>query len=77
MKIVSQSFEMKGLLDDDYTLYENGDVLHKFDAHGYPGGQNLEEHLNADQLKDSIKERLLKAASDENRELVRQLLNIN
>jgi len=40
----------EGMLDDEYTLYESGKVLHEFDKHIYPGGQNLKEELLATQL---------------------------
>jgi hypothetical protein len=36
---ISSSHTMKGMLDDDYTLFESGKVLHEFDKHTYPGGQ--------------------------------------
>lgn len=67
---------MKGDLDDDYTLYENGEVLHEYDRHRYSGGYNLKETLKADELKANIKERLLNSASEEDKELVRGLLGI-
>ena len=75
-KVIAVSHKMKGDLDDDYTLYENGEVLHEYDKHRYPGGYNLTETLRADQLKDSVKERLLNAASAENKELVRGILGM-
>lgn len=77
MKVIAVSHNMKkGILDDDYTLYENGDVLHEFDNHIYPGGQNLKNTLTVDQLNESIKKRLLDAASDENKEIVRTILGL-
>ena len=50
-KVLAYSPKMKGDLDDDYTLYENGEVLHEFDKHRYPGGFNLKETLTAGRLK--------------------------
>ena len=38
-KVISVSHQMKGILDDDYTLYDDGSVLHFYDKHTYPGGQ--------------------------------------
>lgn len=75
-KIISVSHKMKGVLDDDYTLYEDGTVLHFYDKHTYPGGQNIEEILTADNLSKEVKQRLLEAANDENKDLVIKLLKI-
>ncbi|WP_288438692.1 hypothetical protein [uncultured Chryseobacterium sp.] len=76
MRIIAKSFRMKGPLDDDYILYENGDTIHEYDAHTYPGGQNLKEKLNASELKTEIKERLYNATPEEDKELAKQLLNL-
>lgn len=75
-KVISISHNMKGPLDDDYTLYDDGTVLHKYDRHGYPGGSNIEDHLTADDLTDPIKERLYAAASEEYKDLVHQTLKL-
>lgn len=75
-KIISVSHGMKkGVLDDDYTLYEDGTVLHLYDKHTYPGGQNIEDILNGRDLSDKVKNRLLESASEENKTLVRELLD--
>jgi len=76
MKIVAKSFQMKGDLDDNYTLYENGDVLHEYDKHRYPGGFNLERTIIANELKESVKVRLLEATPQENLDLAKRLMNI-
>ncbi|OJW80179.1 MAG: hypothetical protein BGO69_13190 [Bacteroidetes bacterium 46-16] len=73
-KTISVSHKMNGLLDDDYTLFEDGTVLHEFDKHTYPGGQNLKETLAISDLSDAIKQRLIEAASEENKQLVREIL---
>lgn len=65
-----------GILDDDYTLYNDGTILHEFDRHAYPGGQNFKEKLTVDELSDLVKQRLLEAASDNDKELVRKILNL-
>jgi hypothetical protein len=76
-KVIAHSHEMKGsVLDDDYTLYEDGTVRHVYDAHTYPGGQGLEEILHGRDLSDIIKKRLLEKASEKNRSLVKKLLYI-
>lgn len=76
-KIISFSHTMKGILDDDYTLYDNGIVYHLYDKHSYPGGQNIEEYFTADQLSHSIKKRLYDAASEENKDFVKSILKID
>lgn len=72
-RIIAVSHKMNGDLDDDYTLYEDGSV-HEYDRHRYPGGYNLKETLEAKNIMDSAKERLLNASSEEDKELVKELL---
>lgn len=76
MRILSKFQSIKNLLDDDYTLYENGEVLREYDANNYPGGQNLKQTLKANELKFEIKEKLLENASDDDKEVVKNLLEI-
>ncbi len=46
--IIAMSQGMKkGMLDDDYTLYSSGEVLHEYDKSIYPGGQNFSRTLSA------------------------------
>lgn len=75
-KTIAYSHKMNGDLDDDYTLFDNGEVLHEYDKHRYPGGYNLKETLKANELKDSVKQRLLGATSSENLELAKRLLGL-
>lgn len=76
-KAISISHKMKGgVLDDDYTLYDDRTILHEYDKHTYPGGQNLKETLTVTDLSDEVKKRFLEAASDEDKELVRKMLNL-
>ena len=70
------SHGMKGVLDDDYTLYDNGDVEHFYDQSIYPGGQNKTEWLTAKELSDKVKLRLLDEANAEDKEQVRELLGM-
>ena len=72
---VSVSHKMKGMLDDDYTLFESGKILHEFDKHTYRG-QNLKAELNPSQISDEVKSRLLNAASEADKDLVKKLLGI-
>jgi hypothetical protein len=75
---ISTSLGMKkGMLDDDYILYDDGTILHKYDKNIYPGGQSLTEDLTVPDLKEEVKRRLLDDASDEHKELVRNILNID
>ncbi len=74
-KVISQSFKTKsGLFDDDYTLYDNGEILHEYDKNSYPGGYNLSETLSIDKISDNVKQRLLEGSTEENKEIVKKLL---
>lgn len=76
-KIIAVSHRTKnGTLDDDYTLYDNGEILHEYDKHIYPGGFNLSETLSPDQLTPDVKNRLINAASAEDKDFVRKILGI-
>ncbi|MCR4030427.1 MULTISPECIES: hypothetical protein [Flavobacterium] len=75
-KVISYSHDMKGILDDDYTLYDDGTIYHLYDKHSYPGGQNIEEYLTVDQLGYSIKKRLFDSASNENKSIVQTILKL-
>lgn len=75
MRIISKSFNIrKGCLDDNYTLYENGEILHEYDKSIYPGGYSLEKTLTADDLSDEVKKKLFDAAFGEDKELAGKLL---
>lgn len=77
-KAISISNKTKGgILDDDYTLYDDGTVLHEYDRHTYPGGLNLRENLTGKDLSDEVKKRLIDAASDSDKELVRKTLDVD
>lgn len=76
-KVISVSHSMKGVLDDDYTLYEDGSVLHKYDKHTHPGGTNLRNEMTVDQLSDKVKQRLYEASSDENKKIVQKTLRLD
>lgn len=76
-KIIAVSHQMKkGMLDDFYTLYDTGEILHEYDKSIYPGGQNFSQILSANGLNPEVKERLFSTASDENKELVSTLLGM-
>ncbi|HMG15243.1 MAG TPA: hypothetical protein VK590_07355 [Saprospiraceae bacterium] len=75
-KVISVSHKMKGLLDDEYTLYDDGSVLHKYDKNTYQGGQNFEENLTIDELSEGIKLRLYESASGDYKKLVQKTLKI-
>ncbi|AEW85927.1 hypothetical protein C3B47_14405 [Flavobacterium columnare] len=76
MRKLAYSPMMKGDLDDDYTLFENGEILHEYDAHRYPRGYNLKRTLQPSELKQEVKERLLKAANENDKDLVKNLLGL-
>ena len=73
---ISVSHKMNGILDDDYTLYDDGSVLHFYDKHTYPSGQNIEETLTVDDLSAKVKQRLYDAASPANKKLVGKILKL-
>jgi len=75
-KVIAYSSEMKGELDDDYTLYNDGSVLHEYDRNKYPGNYNLKEIVNAHEIKHSAKLRLLDATSTSDKELAKTLLGL-
>lgn len=75
-KTISVSHKMNGILDDDYTLFDDGSVLHFYDKHTYPGGQNIEENLTVDDLSLKIKKRLYESASEGNKVLVKEVLKL-
>jgi hypothetical protein len=75
-RIIAISHNMKGVLDNNYILYDDGTVLHEYDEHIYPGGQNLNRKMTVDQLSDKVKQRLLEASSEENKDLVRKILKL-
>lgn len=76
-RILSHSSQMKkNNLDDDYTLYENGEILHEYDAHAYPGGQNKTRTITANDLPESVKKRLFEAAPENNKSLVKEILGM-
>ena len=73
---IAHSFNTKkGTLDDDYTLFDNGEVLHDYDNSPYPGQFNLSETLSLDQVSSKVKDDFMKTASEDDIELVKQLLN--
>ena len=75
-RAISVSHQMKGILDDDYTLYDDGSVFRFYDKHTYPGGQNIEENLTVADLSAKVKQRLHDAASADNKELVEDILKL-
>ena len=78
MKKLSVSNKIrKGELDDDYILYENGDIIHNYDKSRYPGGYNLTEKLTVEQINDEVKTRLINSAKEEDKELVKKILGLN
>ena len=74
--VIASYSRMKGMLDDDYKLYENGDVINTYDADIYPGNQGLTRVLKAKDLQKEIKEKLLENAHESNKGLVKALLEI-
>lgn len=66
----------KGNLDDNYRLFEDGKILHEYDKSTYPGGYNLSKTYTIDEVSEDVKIRLLKAASEDNKNLVKSILKL-
>lgn len=75
-RVIATYSRMKGMLDDKYKLYENGDVINIYDANIYPGNQDLKRVLAAMDLEQEIKEKLLENASNTDKELAKALLGL-
>lgn len=75
-RAIANYSRMKGVLDDEYTLYENGEVINIYDANIYPGNQDLKRVLKASELKQEIKEKLLENADEVDKELVKALVGL-
>lgn len=77
MKIpIAVSLQMKNGLDDDYTLYDDGSVLHEYDRNMYPSGLNKKEMLSISDLSLDVKKRLLNSAAPQDEPQVRKLLGL-
>ncbi|MDO8965072.1 hypothetical protein [Algoriphagus sp.] len=79
MNIISVSNKCIGGLDDDYTLYDNGEVLlHEFDRNIYSSGLNHSEILRAEDLSKEIKSRIFNdTIGVTNKEIAKVLLGLS
>lgn len=68
--------QSRNSLDNTYTLFESGRILHIYDRHIYPGGQNLSEELKAEDLQENIKQLILANTEIEDLDLAKNLLKI-
>lgn len=75
--IISKSSRSKNGLDDDYTLFEDGEILHEYDANLYPSGLNRSRKLLPEDIKLDVKNRLFESASEEYKNLVKQILGLD
>ena len=62
------------MIDDDYTLYEDGRVKHFYDQNQW--SLNNEEWLDANKISDSIKQALLEKCPEEYKEKAKNLLGL-
>jgi hypothetical protein len=62
------------MLDDDYTLYEDGRVKHFYDRNQW--SLNNEEWLDASKISNSIKQKLLEKCPEEAKEEAKKLLGL-
>ena len=65
----------RGTLDDDYTFYDDGSVLREYDQSAHK--LNLKEEIQASEINDHRKDRLLEKCPAQNEEKLRQLLYTN
>lgn len=65
----------KGDLDDDYIFYEDGTIVHEYDKSRYPGGYNLKEVVNPNQIDDSKKQKILADCPETIKETVAKMLD--
>lgn len=76
-QILSRFAKMKGVLDNEYILFDNGEVEHNYDQSIYPGQQDLSRTIRANQLKEEIKISLLNNASEQNKRRVKEILELS
>lgn len=62
----------KGILDDDYTFYEDGTIKRFYDQNQFKF--NLEEWVTHEQIGDHIKQKLLDKCEELHKEQVRTIL---
>ena len=62
------------MLDDDYTLYEDGRVKHYYDRNAW--SLNNEEWLDPSKITDSIKQKLFEKCPEESKEKVKKLFEL-
>lgn len=62
----------KGVLDDDYTFYESGKVKHFYDQSIYK--PNVEKWLEAHQIDDFRKGKIIEKCPEVNKEQITKLL---
>ena len=77
LRIIPYSHKIKGDLDDHYTLFEDGSILHEYGAYKYPGGYNLTKNYTVNELNIDIKKRFFEVATPENKEVAKYFLVCN
>jgi hypothetical protein len=73
-KAICTIYCRKGLLDDEYTLYEDGKVLRYYDEHQW--SLNQEKWFKATEIADYLKQELLNECPEELKEKARELLGL-
>lgn len=71
-KEICTAYFGSSMLDDDYTLYSDGRVKHYYDRNMY--SLNHEDWLEAKNLSDNIKQKLLDKCPEELKQKARELL---
>lgn len=61
-----------GLLDNDYTFYDDGSIMHFYDAH--ETRPNITEHISADQISDYEKKKIIENCPENYKEQITMIL---
>ena len=77
-RVIAYSEDSRGGLDNDYTLYDDGTIEHKYDvAHNIgASGYNKSLSLKVVDLNEDVKQRLLIVTKEADIELAKQLLGL-
>ena len=71
----SYSFPMrKGILDDDYYLFEDGRILHSYDK--TQSKLNIEEFVSADSIDLHKRQTMLASCPQDNNETIKSILKL-
>ena len=64
-----------GGLDNDYTFFESGRILHSYDRHNHAGGFNKKKWIIAKDISGQEKQRLIDKCLPEHVERITEILS--